>query len=177
MCREIHQRSACTYSVDPVKFNRTVILESIGLRNSALALIFYTIAMVINLAMMPTEDYLRMSQYALNGTNQTYLTVVRTTSANASLLNSVFFCAFEERRRRQPSEPMETIDGSSNSIHHRWLVYCECACQKGPIKYNDQRHRKESFLRRFKNSTEHEVRSWRYHVCLMNVLTFPFHVV
>ena len=78
MCREIHQRDACTYSVDPVKFNRTVILESIGLRNSALALIFYTIAMVINLAMMPTEDYLRMSQYALNGTNQTYLTVVRT---------------------------------------------------------------------------------------------------
>ena len=47
--------------IDPVKSNRTVVLQSITAQNSAIALIFYTVAMVTNLVMMQTEDYLRVS--------------------------------------------------------------------------------------------------------------------
>jgi len=51
------------FRIDPVKFNNTVLLQSITAQNTAVAFIFYTVAMVTNLVMMQTEDYLRMSQY------------------------------------------------------------------------------------------------------------------
>ncbi|CAF0814567.1 unnamed protein product [Adineta steineri] len=56
--------------IDPVKFNRTVLLQSITAQNAAPALIFYMVAMVTNLVMMKTEDQLRMTLYNsdVNGT-------------------------------------------------------------------------------------------------------------
>ncbi|CAF0935272.1 unnamed protein product [Rotaria sordida] len=61
--------------IDPVKFNKTVLLQSITAQNSAIAFIFYGIAMVVNLVMMQTEDHLRMTQYTSNTTNQIYFNV------------------------------------------------------------------------------------------------------
>ncbi len=51
------------FRIDPVKFNNTVLLQSITAQNTAVGFVFYTVAMVTNLVMMQTEDYLRMSQY------------------------------------------------------------------------------------------------------------------
>ncbi|CAF2927966.1 unnamed protein product [Rotaria sp. Silwood2] len=45
--------------IDPVKFNKEVLLQSITAQNSAVAFIFYGIAMIVNLVMMQTEDQLR----------------------------------------------------------------------------------------------------------------------
>jgi hypothetical protein len=63
------------FRLDPVKFNRTVFLQSITAQNTAIAFIFYAVAMVINLVMMQTEDELRMSEYATSNTNTTYLVI------------------------------------------------------------------------------------------------------
>ena len=57
--------------IDPVKFNRIVFSESISLQNCAAALLFYAVAMVVNLVMMQTEDALRMTQYTSSATNVT----------------------------------------------------------------------------------------------------------
>lgn len=59
-----------------MKFNRTVLLQCITAQNSAVAFLFYAVAMVVNLVMMQTEDYLRMTEFARPDLNQTYLTVV-----------------------------------------------------------------------------------------------------
>jgi hypothetical protein len=79
------------FRIDPVKFNRTVFLQSISLQNSALALIFYAIAMVVNLVMIQTEDYLRMTQY--NATNSTTapLTIVSVSFDFLIYLDVFFF--------------------------------------------------------------------------------------
>ncbi|CAF1274787.1 unnamed protein product, partial [Didymodactylos carnosus] len=50
--------------IDPVKFNRTVFFQSLSLQNSAVAILFYSVAMIVNLYMMQTDDYLRMTQYS-----------------------------------------------------------------------------------------------------------------
>ncbi|CAF1278833.1 unnamed protein product [Adineta ricciae] len=59
--------------IDPVKFSGTVLLQTITAQNSGPALLLYTVAMVVNLVMMETEDYLRVSQYTenLSGSNIT----------------------------------------------------------------------------------------------------------
>ena len=59
-----------------MKFNRAVLLQSITAQNSAVAFLFYAVAMIVNLVMMQTEDYLRMTQYARPELNQSALTVV-----------------------------------------------------------------------------------------------------
>ncbi len=66
------------YRIDPVKFNSAVLLQSITAQNSAVAFLFYAVAMVTNLVMMQTEDYLRMTQYV--SSNQTTITVVSESS-------------------------------------------------------------------------------------------------
>ena len=72
----VSSQSNYFFRIDPVKFNRAVLLQSITAQNSAVAFLFYLVAMVVNLVMMQTEDYLRMTQYARPELNQTYLTVV-----------------------------------------------------------------------------------------------------
>ncbi|CAF4879882.1 unnamed protein product, partial [Rotaria sp. Silwood1] len=67
--------------IDPVKFNKTVLLQSITAQNSGVAFIFYGIAMIINLVMMKTEDYLRMTQTA---TNQTYFNITNVVDNQSS---------------------------------------------------------------------------------------------
>ncbi|UJR28760.1 hypothetical protein I4U23_009986 [Adineta vaga] len=57
--------------IDPVKFNGTVLLQTITAQNSGPAFIFYTVAMVVNLVMMQTEDQLRMSFYVTSTVNTT----------------------------------------------------------------------------------------------------------
>ncbi|CAF3457668.1 unnamed protein product [Rotaria sp. Silwood1] len=67
--------------IDPVKFNKTVLLQSITAQNSGVAFIFYGIAMIINLVMMKTEDYLRMTQTAAN---QTYFNITNVVDNQSS---------------------------------------------------------------------------------------------
>lgn len=61
--------------IDPIKLNRTQIRGSLPAVTCAFAFLFYAVAMVVNLVMMQTEDYLRMTQYGNSQTNQT-LTIV-----------------------------------------------------------------------------------------------------
>ncbi|CAF1563276.1 unnamed protein product [Rotaria magnacalcarata] len=60
--------------IDFGKWNKTCLLQSITAQNSTVALLFYGIAMIVNLVMMQTEDYLRMTQYSGSG-NTTSLSV------------------------------------------------------------------------------------------------------
>ena len=56
-----------------MKFSGTVLLQTITAQNSGPALLLYTVAMVVNLVMMETEDFLRVTQYTdnLSGSNIT----------------------------------------------------------------------------------------------------------
>lgn len=69
-----------------MKFNATVLLQTITAQNSGPALIFYLVAMVVNLVMMQTEDSLRVSLYNSTMTN---VTVVRSLLASRSLAISI----------------------------------------------------------------------------------------
>lgn len=75
MIRLMTSLSLSFASIDPVKFNQIIFSESISLQNCAAALLFYAVAMVVNLVMMQTEDTLRMTQYTNTTTNVTALIV------------------------------------------------------------------------------------------------------
>lgn len=59
------------FSLDPVKFDRSTFFESISVQNSAIAIFFYAVAMIVNLVMIQTEDRLRMISFTANNTNET----------------------------------------------------------------------------------------------------------
>ena len=73
-----------------MKFNRIIFSESISLQNCAVALLFYAVAMVVNLVMMQTEDTLRMTQYA-NATTNVTASIVRDTVRETRTEVSFYF--------------------------------------------------------------------------------------
>lgn len=97
------------------------MLQSITAQNSAVAFIFYGVAMVVNLVMMQSENYLNMLQYT-GSSNTTSLNIVSlyyNYRTNIVLLLAFLLDGLHSEQKRY----MEKFNSSSSRFCSCWLDY------------------------------------------------------